>query len=142
MPRIENAVEIGNTPENVCNYLWDVHNLPNYLPISEVKVLEKREGHIRLSHKLAAAGMKMNLICELWKPEDNTKLEYRTVKGMSVQGSWILQPTDKGTNLTYILEYVPPGWIFGTILDKLIISREMNRIGTEAMQKLTDILGT
>ena len=85
--------------------------------------------------------MNMNLVCEFKKLENNMKLEYRTVKGMSVQGSWILEPTDKGTNLTYILEYVPPGWVFSTILDKLVIAREMNRIGVEALQKLTDILG-
>ena len=141
MNRIENSVEIGTTPENVSKYLWGVNNLPNYLPISDVKVFEKREDYIRLSHKLTAARMNMNLVCEFKKLENDMKLEYRTVKGMSVQGSWILEPTDKGTNLTYILEYVPPGWVFSTILDKLVIAREMNRIGVEALQKLTDILG-
>lgn len=141
MPRIENTAEINNAPENVFNYLWNVNNLPNYLPISKVKLLEKREGHIRISHKLAAARMNMNLVCDFRKLEDNTKLEYQTIKGMNVQGSWLLQPTDKGTNLTYTLEYEPPGWIFGPILDKLVIGREMNKISVEALQKLTDILG-
>ena len=141
MPRIENLAEISNTPENVIKYLWDVHNLPNYLPISKVKVLEKKEDHIRVSHKLAAARMNMNLVCDLRKLENDTKLEYRTIKGMNVQGSWILQPTDKGTNLTYIIEYKPPGWILGPVLDKLVIGREMNRISAEALQKLADILG-
>jgi ribosome-associated toxin RatA of RatAB toxin-antitoxin module len=141
MPRIENSAEIGNTPENVSKYIWDVKNLPNYLPMSDVKVLEKRENYIRLSHKLAAAGMNMNLVCEFRKLENDTKLEYQTIKGMGVRGSWILEPTDKGTNLTYIVEYTPPGWIFGIVLDKLIIAKEMKRIGVEALQKLAANLG-
>ncbi|HEY40880.1 MAG TPA: SRPBCC family protein [Dehalococcoidia bacterium] len=140
MHKIENSAEINNAPETVIKYLWNVNNLPNYLPISKVKVLEKREGHIRLSHKLAAARMNMNLVCDFRKLENDTKLEYQTIKGMSVHGSWLCQPTDKGTNLTYTLEYEPPGWIFGTILDKLVIAKEMNRISVEALQKLTDIL--
>jgi len=141
MKRIENSTEIGTTPENVSKYIWDVSNLPNYLPMSDVKVFEKREDYIRVGHKLTAARMKFNLVCEFQRLENNMKLEYRTIKGMKVQGSWLLKPTDKGTNLTYILEYEPPGWILSTILDKLIIAREMKRIGVEALQKLTDIFG-
>lgn len=141
MPRIKNSAEIGNTPENISKYIWDVKNLPNYLPMSDVKVLERREHYIRVSHKLAAAGMNMNLICEFRKLENDTKLEYQTIKGMSVHGSWTLEPTDKGTNLTYIVEYTPPGWIFGIVLDKLVIAKEMNRIGMEALQKLASNLG-
>jgi uncharacterized membrane protein len=109
--------------------------------MSDVKVLERREHYIRVSHKLAAAGMNMNLICEFRKLENDTKLEYQTIKGMSVHGSWTLEPTDKGTNLTYIVEYTPPGWIFGIVLDKLVIAKEMNRIGMEALQKLASNLG-
>ena len=141
MKRIENSTEIGTTPENVSKYIWDVSNLPNYLPMSDVKVFEKREDYIRVGHKLTAARMKINLVCDFRRLENNMKLEYRTIKGMKVQGSWLLKLTDKGTKLTYILEYEPPGWILSTILDKLIIAREMKRIGVEALQKLTDILG-
>lgn len=141
MKRIENSTEVGTTPENVSKYIWDVNNLPNYLPMSDVKVFEKREDFIRVGHKLTAARMKMNLVCEFRKLENDMKLEYRTIKGMSVHGSWLLKPTDKGTNLTYVLEYEPPGWILSAILDKLIIAKEMQRIGVEALQKLTDIFG-
>ena len=141
MTRLESSAEIGNTPENVGKYIWDVKNLPNYLPISDVRVLEKRENFIKLKHKMTAAKMPMNLVCEFKKFDDDKKLEYRTIKGMSVQGSWILEPSDKGTNLTYILEYTPPGWILGPLLNRLIIEKEMKRIGAEALQKLTGVLG-
>ena len=140
MKRIKNSTEIGAAPENISKYIWDVNNLPNYLPMSDVKVFEKREDYIRVGHKLAAARMKMNLVCEFRRLENGMKLEYQTVKGMRVHGSWLFEPTDKGTNLTYIVEYEPPGWMLGAVLDKLIIAREMERIGVEALQKLTGIL--
>lgn len=141
MKRIENSTEVGTAPENVSKYIWNVNNLPNYLPMSDVRVFEKREDYIRVGHKLAAARMKMNLVCEFRKLENDMKLEYRTIKGMKVLGSWLLQPTEKGTNLTYVLEYEPPGGVLSGVLDKFIIAKEMERIGVEALQKLTNILG-
>jgi ribosome-associated toxin RatA of RatAB toxin-antitoxin module len=139
--KIQNSAEIGTTPENVSKYLWDVKNLPNYLPMSKVRVLEKRGDYIKLGHKFTAARMSMNQVCEFNRLENDRKLEYRTIKGMNVKGSWIIEPTDKATNLTYIVEYTPPGWIFGSILNRFVIEREMKRISLEALQKLTGILG-
>jgi len=59
---------------------------------------------------------------------------------MTLQGTWLLEPTEKGTSLRNILEYVPPGGILGKILDKLKIKKEMNRISIEGLQKLKAIL--
>jgi len=47
-----------------------------------------------------------------------------------------MEPTKKGTKLTAVIEYTPPGWIFGPILDKLKIKKEMGRMYTESLQKL------
>ena len=59
---------------------------------------------------------------------------------MRVEGTWLLEPTKKGTKLTAVIEYTPPGWIFGPILDKLKIKKEMGRMYTESLQKLKKTL--
>ena len=84
----------------------------------------------------------MDLVCEAQAAESNKKMIYRTTKGMALQGNWILEPVGDGTRLTNILEYTPPGWIFGIILDKLQIKKEMARISVEGLQKLKTILET
>ena len=108
--------------------------------MSDVKVLDRSEEFVRLSHKFTAAGRTSDLICELKRLENDMKIEYKAITGMSVQGTWLLETVENGTRLTYVLEYQPPGWIFGVILDKLMISKEMNRISTEGHQKLKTIL--
>jgi len=140
MTRIEDSKEINVAPERVSQYMWDVNNLPNYLPISDVKILERTEDLVRLRHKFTAAGRTMDLVCEQKMLEKNKKMVYRVTKGMKLEGTWLLEPTETGTKLTNILEYKLPGWIFGVILDKLKIQKEMRRICTESLRRLKRIL--
>jgi uncharacterized membrane protein len=140
MTRIENSIEIGVSPQQVWQYIWQPNNLPNYLPISDVKVLDAKDDFVELSHKFTAAGRTMDLVCEARSAESNTKMIYRTKKGMALQGTWLLEPVGNGTSLKYTLEYVPPGGVFGKILDKFQIKKEMNRISVEGLQKLKEIL--
>jgi len=136
MTRMEGSVEINATPEKVGQYLWDVNNLPNYLPISEVKVLTRNKDAVRVRHKFTAAGRTIDLVCEQKILEKKRKMVYKVVEGMKLEGTWVFQPTEKGTRLTNVLEYKPPGWIFGFILDKLKIEKEMRRTHTESLEKL------
>jgi len=140
MTRIEDSKEINVAPERVSQYMWDVNNLPNYLPISDVKILERTEDLVRLRHKFTAAGRTMDLVCEQKMLEKNKKMVYRVTKGMKLERTWLLEPTETGTKLTNILEYKLPGWIFGVILDKLKIQKEMRRICTESLRRLKRIL--
>ncbi len=78
----------------------------------------------------------MDLICEQKMLEKNRKMQYKVVEGTKLEGTWAFQPTEKGTKLTNVLEYKAPGWIFGFILDKLKVEKEMRRTYTESLQKL------
>lgn len=140
MTRIENSIEINASPDKVWQYIWDANNLPNYLPISGVEILETTDTLVKLRHKFTAAGRTMDMVCETEMAESNRKMIYRTTKGMALQGNWILEPAGDGTHLTYMIDYTPPGWIFGIILDKLQIKKEMTRITKEGLQKLKEIL--
>lgn len=138
--RIEDSVEINTAPEKVSQYLWNVNNLPNHLPISDIRILERRKKVIRFRHKITAAGRTMDVICETRQPEPNRKIAFKTMEGMRVEGAWLLEPTKKGTKLTATIEYKSPGWIFGFILDKLKIEKEMGKIYTESLGRLKRIL--
>jgi len=140
MTRIEGSREINAPPEKVSQYMWNVNNLRNYLPISDVEILERGENVVKLRHKLRAAGRTMDLVCEHKMLEKNRKMVYKVTKGMKLEGTWLLEPTEKGTKLINIMEYKPPGWIFGKIIDKLKVRKEMTRICSESLRTLKRIL--
>lgn len=140
MTRIEYSIEINVPPEKASQYTCNVDNLPNYLPISDVKVLQRGKEFVRLRHSFTAAGRTMDFICEQKVIEKNRKMQYKVVEGMKLEGTWVFEPTEKGTKLTNTLEYQAPGWIFGIVLDKFKIKKEMARICSEGLEKLKKIL--
>lgn len=142
MTRIEDSREINAPPEKVSQYMWNVNNLRNYLPISDVEILERGENVVKLRHKFRVRGRTMDLVCEHKMLEKNRKMVYKVTKGMKLEGTWLLEPTEKGTKLINILEYKLPGCIFGIIVDKLKIQKEMRRICSESLRRLKRILET
>jgi hypothetical protein len=55
--------------------------------------------------------------------EKNRKMVYKVTEGMKLEGTWLLEPTRRGTKLTATIEYNPPVWIFVFFLDKLKIEK-------------------
>ena len=50
MTRIENSVEINASPDKVWQYIWDLNNLPNYMPIGDVEIKEATDDFIKVCH--------------------------------------------------------------------------------------------
>lgn len=140
MTKIEDSIEIEVTPEKLSGYLMDVDNLPSYLPISDVQVLESGDDRTKFRHKITAVGRTMDVVCETKLVEKDRKLTFNTLEGMRVEGTWLLESTQKGTRLALVLEYQPPGWIFGKILDVLKMRKEMKRLYSGSLEKLKGIL--
>jgi len=139
MTRIEDSVEINVASEKISQYLLNVDNLPHHLPISDIRILQRSEGVTRFRHKITAAGKTREVIWEMRLPEPNRKIVFKTIGGMKAEGTWLIEPTEKGTKLTATIEYDSPGWVFGFILDKKI-EKEMRSIYTESLGRLKRIL--
>jgi uncharacterized membrane protein len=82
----------------------------------------------------------MDVVCETKLVEKDRRMTFMTLEGMRVEGTWLLEPTEKGTRLALVLEYQPPGWIFGQILDALKMKKEMKRLYSGSLEKLKGIL--
>jgi len=140
MTRVENSTSIRASTEEIGQYIWDVNKLPSYMPISDVEVLDSREDFVKIRHKFTAAGRTMDLVCEAKWVEKNRREEYRTTEGMKLVGTWLLDPADEATRLKNIIDYEPPGGVFGKLLDRMKIRREMTRIQAESLGKLKETL--
>ena len=62
MTRIMESVEIKAARRQVSQYIWDVNNLPNYLPVSKVEILESGENRTKVRHDFTVAGKTMELV--------------------------------------------------------------------------------
>ena len=136
MTRIMESAEIGTTPAKIARYLWDPNNLPNYFPVTRVQVLETSPRRVKARHDFTAAGKTMELVCVIEAVDRDRKIRVTTEEGMTLDGTWALQDLKDRTRTSYILDYEPPGGVFGKILDTFKMKKEMRRIAREALGKL------
>jgi uncharacterized membrane protein len=85
-------------------------------------------------------GQKMEYDSELTEYVENKKLSWHTEKPSRMDGTFKFAPTEKGTKLTFIMDYDLPYSIFGAILDKLKMSKEIDKTLDEATKNLKKIL--
>jgi len=138
--KIQYSIQMNVSAEKVSQYTSDVNNLPNYLPISDVEVLEKSKEVVTLRHKFTALGEIMGLVSERRTLEKNREIQYKVVGGMNLEVTWLFEPREKGTRVTNILEYEVPGWISAKIMDEFKTKKEMARVCSEGLERLKKIL--
>jgi uncharacterized protein YndB with AHSA1/START domain len=79
---------------------------------------------------------------EVTEFEENKKIAMRTVEGsklkMSLTGS--LEPTAKGTKVTYVEDYEVPYSVFGKLIDTLVLRKDTEKFMEEMMANLKKTL--
>lgn len=140
MTSLMEMTEIRAGSRAVSEYIWDANNLPSYLPVSRVEILEQSDRDVKVRHDFTAAGRTMELVCVIRMTDPARKINFHTVEGVALEGTWSLQELKGGTQLRYLVSYQPPGGILGKIMDLFVFRKDMKRICAEAMQKLKSIL--
>jgi uncharacterized membrane protein len=79
---------------------------------------------------------------EITESLENEKLTVRTspIHGATLTASFVLKPTEVGTEMTYAIDYEMPWGIFGKFLDKLFVKRALKKDITGEAEKLKRIL--
>jgi len=148
--RIEKSVEIGASPERV----WEILALdrwPEWMDgwkdaeyISEVR---KAEDKYRVGALAYITEIKHSMTTrydfEITESLENEKVTFRS-KGtgggrVAMTITYILEPVEEGTRLTYAMDYEMPWGILGKFLDKLG-GRSGEKILEKELQKLKSIL--
>lgn len=136
MTRLLQSIEIAANPREVFGYLWDANNLMAYFPVSRVQVLEQAADRVKLRHDFTASGRTMDLVCLQEVAEPARKIRFRTLEGMALDGTWLVQELTQGIKLTCVVTYTPPGGIIGKVMDALMMKKEMTRIYAEGLSKI------
>ena len=132
MAKVTKSIEIEASPEKVFAFINDQEKMNELSKgFSEAKYTSK--GPVGVGSTLhivgKAGGSQAEWDMEITEFEKNKKVSMRSIgaSGLKMQGSHTLEPTAKGTRLTMTMEYELPGSILGKIIDKLKVSKDIEK---------------
>jgi ribosome-associated toxin RatA of RatAB toxin-antitoxin module len=134
------SIQVKAPPRKVREYIWNAHNLPNYMPVSDMQVLEAAERHAKLSYALAAGGKQIALTCIREMDEQGRKIKTHSVEGMPMDETWVLQDLKDGTQITHIIDYEPQGGLVDKLFSQGRVRKDMYNLCCAGLEKLRALL--
>ena len=144
MARIEAKVEIEAPMEKVFDYVADVaethaeffHFVQKVEATSELK----QGPGATFRYEAKSGGVKSWFENKVTKYVKNELMEWKSIAGMRNEGRWTFGPTEKGTQVTFLMDYELPGSYLGKVLDKLFVERQNKNDVNQSLQRLKAIL--
>jgi carbon monoxide dehydrogenase subunit G len=130
--KLTKSIEIEAPPEKVWAFLSDIEKL-NEITKGFQEIEKTSKGPVGVgttAHIVGkAGGQQAELDAEITEFEKNKKICMRTIGAskFKMQMTDILEPTAKGTKLTRTSDYELPYSILGKIIDKLRVSKDMEK---------------
>ena len=144
MGRIESSVVINASPEKVFAKISDFETAPEWNDsLKEHKITsEKRKGVGVTLHTVSMmSGTRMESDAEVTEWIENERITVRSTAGnVTFFGSNILKPVPGGTELTMVANYEMPYSILGKIIDKLKVSKDVQKDIEKNNQNLKNLL--
>lgn len=146
MTRLERSVIINATPEKIfsfvsserMNEVWGDEMIGKWVTKGPVRV--GTIGRFQTRGSIANFG---ELTGEVTEFETNKKMTMRSkdAKGkMDSTDTIILEPATKGTKTTYVTQYKVPYSVFGKLIDKVKISKDMEKMHIKWLENLKKAL--
>jgi carbon monoxide dehydrogenase subunit G len=130
--KLTKSIEIEASPEKVFAFITDMEK-SNEVSKGFAEGEYTSKGPVGVGSTLhfvaKAGGQQAEFDMEVIEFEKNKKMSRRTVGAskFKMQGSSTLEPTAKGTKLTTTMDYKLPYSILGKIIDKLKVSKDMEK---------------
>jgi uncharacterized membrane protein len=142
LAKIEKSIDIEAPPEKIWPMVyWD--KIPQWMDIiPKAEFTSKnKDGLGAIAHVNGeAGGIKSEWVAETTEWNENKRFAWRTLSGtFTAFGSMTLTPTKTGTRATIIMDYDLPYSFLGKLVDKLRVSKDMDKGFTRAMEKLKEI---
>jgi len=139
MTKVEASVEINKPVRDVFAYAsdWQHWNewregVSNLKPTTEIE----RGNNARYAYKTKIAGMKFNLETEIHYFKENGGWQGIVRKGLPHKMQWVFESKAGKTKLSYILEYSPPFFLIGPLLDFFILKPGWQRMLEKTLNNL------
>ena len=132
MGKLTKSIEIKAPPEKVFAFLTDVDKL-NEIAKGDVEFKQTSKGPWGVGTTLhwisKQSGSPIELDMEITEFEKNKKATISTVKGskFKLKQTCVGEPTANGTKVTYIADYTMPYSVFGKLIDRLKVQKDMEK---------------
>jgi len=144
MARIEAKIEIEVPVEKVFDYVADVAEnhgkFFHFVKKVEATSTLKRGLNATYRYEAKSGGIKNWFENKVTNYVENELMEWTSIAGMKNKGRWAFVPTEKGTEVTFLMDYELPASYLGKVLDKLFVERENRKDIKESLQSLKTIL--
>jgi carbon monoxide dehydrogenase subunit G len=143
--KITKSIEIEASPEKVFAFMLDMEKM-NQLTKGVIEGEYTSKGPVGVGttmHMIGkAGGSQAEWDMEITEFERNKKTRSRTIGAskFKMQSSSTLEPTAKGTKLTTTMEYELPYSIIGKIVDKLRVSKDLEKASEKNLSAMKKAL--
>jgi carbon monoxide dehydrogenase subunit G len=145
--KLTKSIEIEASPEKVWALIFDLKKMNEITKgFSEGEYTSK--GPIGIGTTMhyvgKAGGQQAEFDTEINELEKNKKVSVHTIGGskLKIKNSFTLEPTAKGTKLTTTMDYELPYSILGKIVDKLKVSKDMEKMAEKQLGGMKKSLET
>jgi uncharacterized membrane protein len=139
LTKLEASIEINKPVRDVFEYTSDWRHWEEWrVGLSGLKPTTKieRGNNARYAYKSSIAGIKYNLETEVHYFKENVGWQGIVRKGLPHKMQWLFNSLGGKTKITYVLEYSPPGFLIGPILDFLFLRSSMQRMLEKTLNNL------
>jgi carbon monoxide dehydrogenase subunit G len=132
LTKVTKSIEIEAPPEKVFAFLIDMEKM-NELTKGFQEAEYTSKGPVGVGTKMhfinKAGGSQAEYDMEITEFEKNKKMSMHTIGASKIksQQSMTLEPTAKGTKMTYTTDYELPYSILGKIVDKLKVQKDIEK---------------
>jgi carbon monoxide dehydrogenase subunit G len=143
--KLTKSIEIEASPEKVFDFINDQKKMNDAgKGFSEMEYTSKGPvGVGTTSHLIAKiGGQERESEMEITEFVKNKKMSSHTIGASKAKmtGSWTFEPTAKGTKLTNSMDYEVPYSVLGKVVDKLKVSKDMDKVMGKLMENIKKAL--
>lgn len=143
MTGMTEEIEINVPVERLSTFIADYANTPRYTePLVSFKPTTKikRGEGARFDMAGKIFGIPFQSQLEVADFAENKGWRLKRISGTQIEIQWFFRSTEKGTRITYMIEYRLPFGLVGRVIDNLIIRRLTDKGIKKTLQKLKDLL--
>ena len=144
MAKLTKSVEIEASPEKVWTFITDMKKMNDAMKgWAEGESTSKTVGVGATMHYVGVAGgSTAEWDMEVTELVKNKKMAMRTIGASKLKStsSMTLEPTAKGTKFTFSMEYEVPYSLLGKLVDKLKVSKDMEKSMSQMLENIKKAL--
>ena len=133
MGKLTKSVEIEASPEKVFDFINDTKKMNEASKgFAEMEYTSKGPVGVGTTYHLIAkiGGQERESDMEITEFVKNKKMSSHTIGASKAKmtGSWTFEPTAKGTKWTMSMDYEVPYSVLGKVIDKLKVSKDLDKV--------------